>query len=111
MLRENVELLEKLGVRIDEIRSFGGGANSAIWSQIKADITGKRIVTLREGECASLGVAVLAAAALGRARDIESAAEHNHPSRAFVPNAEAVQTYDSIYARYCEILKRNLDLF
>lgn len=111
MLRENVELLEKLGVRIDEIRSFGGGANSAIWSQIKADITGKRIVTLREGECASLGVAVLAAAALGWARDIESAAEHNHPSRAFVPNAEAVQTYDSIYARYCEILKRNLDLF
>lgn len=111
MLRENVELLESLGIRIEEIRSFGGGANSAIWSQIKADVTGKRIVTMEEGECASLGVACLAATALGWARDVESASAHNRTKRAFVPDEESAAAYRPLYDRYRKILERNLDLF
>lgn len=49
MLREN---LEALGCAAEEIRSTGGGADSPLWCRIKADMTGRQIVTLSNRETA-----------------------------------------------------------
>ncbi len=57
LLKEN---LDYIGIPCDEIRSMGGGATSPLWCQIKADMTGKRIVTLKNNETACLGSAFLA---------------------------------------------------
>ncbi len=41
MLRENLELLTRVNhMPVTQIRSLGGGAKSAVWRQIKADVTG-----------------------------------------------------------------------
>ena len=40
IVRRNIEVVEELGIRVSEIRGLGGGARSAVWNQIKADLTG-----------------------------------------------------------------------
>jgi xylulokinase len=51
--------------RCRRIRSLGGGAASGLWLQMKADITGKTIKTLKCKDVACLGSAMFAFKALG----------------------------------------------
>ena len=51
-LKEN---LEYLNLDVTQIRAMGGGANSSLWCQMKADMTGKTMVTLENNETACLG--------------------------------------------------------
>jgi xylulokinase len=53
--------LAKLGVKPKEIRVTGGGAKSAVWRQIMADIFGVPVVAMVEDEGAALGGALQAA--------------------------------------------------
>lgn len=104
MLRENLELIESMGVQVQEIRSFGGGSKSSIWQQIKSDISGHRICTMEESECASLGAAILAAVAIGLYPDIEVASRVNTIACSHTPNPEITPVYDGLYDRYCRVL-------
>jgi len=51
--------------RFDEMLIIGGGANSPLFNQIKADVLGIRAATFHTGETALLGSAVVAAAGVG----------------------------------------------
>lgn len=53
--------LAKLGVKPREIRVTGGGAKSAVWRQLMADIFGVPVVAMVEDESAALGGALQAA--------------------------------------------------
>jgi len=53
--------LAALGIRAREIRVTGGGARSAAWRQIMADIFGVPVVAMVEDEGAALGAALQAA--------------------------------------------------
>ena len=72
MLKSN---LDYLGLDVEEIRAMGGGANSPLWCQMKADMTGKRLVTLKNKETACLGSAILAGVGTGVFASVEEAAE------------------------------------
>jgi len=52
--------LEQLGVRPAQIRATGGGARSALWRQIMADVFNTEVVTLKVGEGAAYGAALQA---------------------------------------------------
>jgi xylulokinase len=58
--------LAELGVKPKEIRITGGGAKSAVWRQIMADIFGVPVVGMVEDEGAALGGALQAAWCLAR---------------------------------------------
>ena len=53
--------LALLGIRAREIRVTGGGARSAAWRQIMADVFGVPVVAMVEDEGAALGAAIQAA--------------------------------------------------
>ena len=53
--------LALLGIRAREIRVTGGGARSAAWRQIMADVFGVPVVAMVEDEGAALGAALQAA--------------------------------------------------
>jgi len=73
-LRFNLEMLEKAaGVKIDRLRAVGGGAKSPKWLQIKADITGKEVVSLKVTECGCLGAAILAGVGSGEYKSVDEA--------------------------------------
>lgn len=65
--------LAQLGVKAKEIRLTGGGAKSAAWRQIMADVFGVPVVGMREDEGAALGGALQAAWCVARREGRRSA--------------------------------------
>ncbi|MGO9935184.1 MAG: xylulokinase [Steroidobacteraceae bacterium] len=61
--------LSALGLEPREIRLTGGGARSAVWRQIMADIFDVPVVKITEDECAALGAALQAAWCVGKRAD------------------------------------------
>jgi xylulokinase len=94
MLKSN---LEYLGLDVDEIRAMGGGASSPLWCQMKADMTGKRLVTLKNKETACLGSAILAAVGVGRFASVEDAAKNIALDKVY--ESQGVD-YTECYERY-----------
>lgn len=86
--------LREIGITPGELVVIGGGARSDLWAQIKADILGCQVYRPRYTEAASLGAAILAAAAVGLITDPEATARKwNPPVETFTPNPEATQVY------------------
>ena len=63
---------EGLGMRYETIRLIGGGARSATWRQIMADVLGRPILLPSNGD-ASFGAAVLAGIGAGIFADVDDA--------------------------------------
>ncbi|KKR03477.1 MAG: hypothetical protein UT30_C0029G0005 [Candidatus Uhrbacteria bacterium GW2011_GWF2_39_13] len=104
ILRENVEMMTRLGIHCKEIHSLGGGAKSLLWNQIKADITGKPIVTMRCSESAALGTAILQSVAVGSYGDIEEACRNMiHKEAVIEPNEEATKLYESAFSSFLSL--------
>ena len=68
-------MLDSLDPETEEIRAVGGGALSPLWCQIKADTTGKRLVTLKHKETACLGSVIIAGVGAGLFPGVETACE------------------------------------
>ena len=64
IIRRNIDALANMGIDVTELRSLGGGSKSEVWNQIKADITGKTLITVDCEESACLGAAILAGKAI-----------------------------------------------
>ena len=94
MLKSN---LDYLGLEVDEIRAMGGGASSPLWCQMKADMTGKKLVTLKNKETACLGSAILAAVGVGAFESVEEAAKLIELDRVY--ESQGVD-YGECYERY-----------
>ncbi len=93
-----------LGVECDEVRATGGGAQSSLWCQIKADMTGKRFVTLENEETACLGSAILAGVGTGVFESVEGAiAQAVQIKNAYAPSGV---DYTECYERYCALDKK-----
>lgn len=59
-LKDCLDLVSALGVEIQSVRVSGGGAKSAFWRQLLADIFNKRVVSLGTQEGSAYGAALLA---------------------------------------------------
>lgn len=82
------------GAQILRIVATGGGARSALWLQIKADMLGVPIMTPASPERACLGAAMLASVAAGWRRDAHQAMEAMVSlGRVFEPDAIRVARY------------------
>ncbi len=89
------ENLEYLGIKAEEIRAMGGGAKSPLWCQMKADITGRRLVTLNNEETACLGSAILAGVGIGLYPSAEAASEKILTKKTYVPqNNDYTKCYE-----------------
>jgi xylulokinase len=61
---------------INDLVFIGGGAKSKVWSQIIADVTGKRILKFKRNDFATLGSAFIAAKATSEISDIGDSIEN-----------------------------------
>ncbi len=100
-LRHNLEVAEQAGAHSETLRSMGGAANSRLWMQIKADVTGKKIAVPSADTATALGAAVLAGVGTGMYRDFEDAVRRTVTvRREFVPDPETAAAYSEGYAVY-----------
>ncbi|MGE5137861.1 MAG: xylulokinase [Rudaea sp.] len=82
----------------EEYVAVGGGARSALWRQIIADITGRRVLSAANPETTSLGAGMLAAAGAGLHPDIRSAAAAmSGVEREHRPDPGNREIYDRLY--------------
>lgn len=112
ILKRNIDVLEQLGIGVNEIRCLGGGSRSRLWNQIKADMTQKPVLTMENEEAACLGAAILAGKAVGMFRSLNEACEEMVSLKErFDPNPENFEVYTATYERYVQLYTDLCGLF
>ena len=65
-IRWIIEAMEHVGFRIDAMQAIGGGSASPLWTQIIADVTGRRLNVVEHPlEAGAMGAALAVAVGLG----------------------------------------------
>lgn len=72
-MRDSLEIIRGMGVPIRQVRASGGGARSALWRQIQADVNGAPLVTINVDEGPAYGAALLATVETGLFASVEEA--------------------------------------
>ena len=101
MMRNDIEIIQKLGIPVEKIISIGGGASSALWSSIKADICKINVEIPSYTETALLGAAIIAASSMKIYSSIEDAAKNLLKIKeVFIPNKSNLSIYDECFSKY-----------
>jgi xylulokinase len=86
---------------------MGGSANSLLWTQIKADITGKPIVVPASDTATTLGAVLLAGVGVGVYKDFDEAVNTTiEVKRSHEPNQANREIYDKNYETYLELYQQ-----
>ncbi|MBQ8074605.1 MAG: FGGY-family carbohydrate kinase [Oscillospiraceae bacterium] len=64
-LEHNLRVAAEVGAEVSDLNAMGGASNSALWTQIKADVTGKVFHVPRSDTATTLGAAILAGVGSG----------------------------------------------
>jgi xylulokinase len=97
----NLESLAGFGISPKRLFACGGGARSALWLSIKADVWNREIIPVKTEETGALGSAILGFAAVSGEKDVIALAKrfvrHGEPVR---PNPRRADIYMEKLARY-----------
>ena len=105
-LKDSFGILDEMNVPIRQVRASGGGARSAVWRQIQADITGREHVTIDVDEGPALGVALLAGVGTGIYSSVEEACRSTiNVTLSTQPDQEAQAVYNKYYGVYQDLYK------
>ncbi|HLY74685.1 MAG TPA: FGGY-family carbohydrate kinase, partial [Planctomycetota bacterium] len=100
----NARVLRDCGAEIESFRAIGGGAKSAAWMQLKADLLGKPVHAMRVSEAVCLGAAILAGAATGRYSTArEASLRMSKIERTYRPDPRKSAVYAERFGHYREL--------
>ncbi len=110
-LKHNLDIAENVGAHVEELHAMGGAANSHVWTQIKADVTGKKISVPASDTATTLGAALLAGVGVGLYKDFEEAVEQTVAiKRIHLPNRANSESYKHYYEIYIKLYSQLKDL-
>ncbi len=110
-LAHNIDNLARAGVAPTELRATGGGSLSRMWLQIKADVTGLPVRSLRNHQAGALGCAILASVAAGLYGTLYEAVDDLVAAgETFEPDQKNHSFYSGQKERYMELLTRSRDI-
>ncbi|MEL6151451.1 MAG: FGGY-family carbohydrate kinase, partial [Chloroflexota bacterium] len=92
---------DAMPVAVNEIRLTGGGANSAFWCQLIADVTGKRVIVPSGSEFGARGSAILAGIGIGWFDSVEAGQRQLAITRAHEPQRQPA--YEQAYRTYVDL--------
>jgi xylulokinase len=94
------------GRRLDSLAFVGGGANSAQWCQIHADVLDRQIRQMADPVLANVrGAALITLVGLGRIT-VDRIADMVAVRRVFTPDPANRQVYDELYAEFLALYKQ-----
>lgn len=109
-LQHNLKTAEEIGVGTDKLVAMGGAANSRLWTQMKADITGKTINVPTSDTATTLGAAILAGVGTGLYKSFAQAVEDTIViTRTHEPDLQAHARYKNNYEIYLELYEKLKD--
>jgi len=112
-VRHRMEIMEKeLGVKIDEVTVVGGGARSALWRRIMADVYNKPIAFPSGEEQECLGAVILAGLGIGLYRDaVQAGDELVSIVDRLRPKKENLEKYSKLFKIYVDLYDQLKDSF
>ncbi|HEY0460454.1 MAG TPA: xylulokinase [Pyrinomonadaceae bacterium] len=100
-LRDSLEIFKELGAEISSIRLGGGGAKSALWRQIQADVYARTVETIEADEGAAFGAAILAGVGAGAWRTVDEACEKTiRVAQRIAPDTASAEKLNRNYEAY-----------
>jgi xylulokinase len=109
-LYHNLKTAEEANASADVLNAMGGAANSRLWTQIKADVTGKVIQVPASDTATTLGAAILAGVGTGLYGSFKDAvAQTITVKRVHEPDMKAHRQYMKYFETYLEIYEKLKD--
>src|SRR4051812_42275596 len=100
-MRDALEIMNNMGCGAREVRASGGGARSAFWRQLQADVYNQPIVLTNATEGPAYGVALLAGVGTGVWKSVEEACRRSiKQTKKVNPNKKAAAAYEPFYRTY-----------
>ncbi len=100
-LEHNLRVAAETGAEVGELVAMGGASNSRLWTQIKADVTGKTIHVPTSDTATTLGAAILAGVGVGLYGSFAQAVEETIViTRTQEPDMERHEQYRKYMEQY-----------
>ena len=100
-IKDSFTLISNAGLgSIQQVRISGGGAKSALWRQIIADVLGVELVTVNTTEGAAFGAVLLAGVGAGVYKDVPTACEATIQITGRTSPTQATHAYQEYYPHY-----------
>lgn len=97
----NRSKLDGSGIRCTKMNATSGGAKSALWMQMKADMLNIPITALATSDAGTVGCAMLTGIAAGVFCNLQDAAVHMvEEKETYFPNYERHEKYMKVFERY-----------
>jgi xylulokinase len=103
-LRDSFTIFREMKLPVDRIRLGGGGARSALWRQIQADVYGHAVEVVQAEEGAAYGAAILAGTGAGNWHSVDEACDAVvRTAHKIQPEAKSSAVLDEAYRTYRRI--------
>jgi len=111
-LRDSLEVARRLGIQIERSKICGGGAKSALWKRMIANIMNLTVEVIESEEGPGYGGAILAAVGCGAYASVEEAAgKLVKVVETIEPEAELVAKYEEKYQKFSKFYPALKGLF
>ncbi len=111
-LEHNMRVASETGVKVGGLNSMGGAANSALWTQIKSDVTGLPIDVPASDTATTLGAVILAGIGCGIYNSYSAAVEYTISiKKSYKPNMKNHEIYKKSMELYLELYKDLRDTY
>jgi xylulokinase len=103
--KNTLGLMKDEGIAVERIRITGGGARSAWWTQLKADVTNLPVEVVKQPEPGTLGAGLLAGVAVGIYKDMEEISrELCGTAHVYEPNPARASQHHARMKKYNETI-------
>jgi xylulokinase len=99
-MKLNLQLMESSGMKVESFVATGGGTKNEKWTQLKADILNKTIVTRNVRETGCFGAAMLACSAFTKIPVEDLIMQNQETAGIFVPDKVKADIYEQKFASY-----------
>ncbi len=102
-MKLNLTLMEQSGMHIDTFVATGGGTRNDRWTQLKADVLGKKIIVREVNEAGCFGAAMLACSAHTGVPAAECVERATSDKKTFTPDPIKAAEYDRKFEKYKQL--------
>lgn len=103
-IRQKIEILKTVSLKVTRIVAAGGGAKDREWLQLISNFCNIPLITLENKECGCTGCAIISSLALGIHDSVEEAIKvFITTDHEYQPEKELRIFYDDYYKKYLEI--------
>lgn len=111
-LEHNIRTAKEAGARVGAMNAMGGSANSYLWTQIKADVTGKTMQVPASDTATTLGAALLAGVGCGVYKNYEEAVNRTiRITRVQEPDEERHEIYAQCMEEYLRLSEKMQEIY